>query len=61
VNGNVKGWFKQGWPLKIVQLKQLQLLRDMRTRWDSVFHMLNRLREMCLVWLYFLLNVIPAK
>jgi hypothetical protein len=61
VNGNAKGWFKQGRPLKIVQLGRLQLLRDVRTRWDSVFHMLSRLREMRPVWLYFLLNVIPAK
>ncbi len=27
-------------------LKELQLLRDVRTRWDSIFLMLNRLREM---------------
>jgi hypothetical protein len=46
--GNTKGWFKQGRPPneKTVRLKQLQLLRDVRTRWDSVYYMLNRLREM---------------
>jgi hypothetical protein len=46
VNGNAKGWFKQGRPSKTFKLKQLQLLRDVRTRWDSVYKMLNRLREM---------------
>jgi hypothetical protein len=46
VNGNAKGWFKQGQPPKTVKLKPLQLLRDVRTRWDSVYHMLNRLREL---------------
>ena len=40
IDGNKGGWFKQG------RLKQLQLLRDVQTRWDSVFHMLHRLREM---------------
>ncbi|KAI0263897.1 hypothetical protein BGY98DRAFT_905734, partial [Russula aff. rugulosa BPL654] len=29
-----------------VQLKHLQLLRDVPTRWDSVYHMLHRLRIM---------------
>ena len=46
VHGNAKGWFKQGKPSRIVQVKPLQLLRDVRTRWDSVHHMLKRLREM---------------
>ena len=44
------GWFKNG--QQLVQVKQLQLLHDVRTWWDSVFHMLHRLREMCLVCLY---------
>ena len=51
-NGNEKGWFRQGQSSQIVQVKQLQLLRDVRTRWDSVHHMLKRLREMrpvCLI------------
>jgi len=43
---NAKGWFKQGKPSWIVQVKLLQLLQDVRTRWDSVHHMLKRLREM---------------
>jgi hypothetical protein len=46
-NGNSKGWFKAGQPPKIIQLKRLQLLQDVRTRWDSEFYMLNRLRELC--------------
>jgi hypothetical protein len=47
-SGNSKNWFR----VKVddkeisVQLKPLQLLRDVRTRWDSVFLMLRRLREM---------------
>lgn len=45
-NGNAKGWFKQGEPPKTVKLDHLQLLRDVRTRWDSVYHMLKRLREL---------------
>ena len=44
--GNSKGWFKVGNPPKTVMLKELQLLRDVRTHWDSVFLMLNRLCEM---------------
>jgi len=45
-DGNKKDWFKSGQPPKAVKLKELQLLRDVRTHWDSVFLMLNRLREM---------------
>jgi hypothetical protein len=36
-DGNAKEYFK---------VKELQLLRDMRTRWDSVYLMLQRLREL---------------
>jgi len=45
-NGNSKGWFKAGQPLEVVQLKRLQLLRDVQTRWDSEYYMLNRLCEL---------------
>jgi hypothetical protein len=45
-DGNAKGWFKAGQPPRIVKLQPLQLLRDVPTRWDSVYHMLNRLRMM---------------
>jgi hypothetical protein len=31
---------------ELVKVKPLQLLRDVRTRWDSVFFMLERLREL---------------
>ena len=53
-NGNDKGWFKGGQPLVVVKIKLLQLLRDMCTQWDSIYLMLNRLREMCLISLYFI-------
>lgn len=43
-DGNAKNWFKDG--EKTVKVKSLQLLRDVRTRWDSVYSMLNRLREL---------------
>jgi hypothetical protein len=52
VNGNAKGWFKNGdSPLPTI-VKERQLLRSVRTRWDSVYHMLNRLREMRPVRIY---------
>ena len=50
-DGNAKGWFKEGRPPKIVKVKQLQLLRDVCTRWDSVYKMLTRLRDLRPVWL----------
>ena len=45
-DGNKGGWFKVGQLLETVKLKPLQLLRDIPTWWDSVFHMLHRLCEM---------------
>jgi hypothetical protein len=47
-SGNTKDWFrvKMGDKEISVQVKLLQLLRDVRTRWDSVFYMLRRLREL---------------
>jgi hypothetical protein len=56
-NGNAKGWFKIGDPPTIVVLKHLQLLRDVCTRWDSVFHMLNRLRALRPVFLFISSNI----
>jgi hypothetical protein len=49
LTGNEKLWFKvKKGPRSIeVQLEKLQLLRDVRTRWDSVYYMLCRLRELC--------------
>jgi hypothetical protein len=45
-NGNKKHLFKQGRPPKVVTLNKLQLLRSVPTRWDSVYLMLRRLREL---------------
>ena len=58
--GNKEGWFKQGRPSQVVELKPLQLLRDVRTRWDSVYHMLRRLRQMRPVCHYTSPNVMNA-
>jgi hypothetical protein len=43
-DGNANGWFKENG--KAVKLKQLQLLRYVRTWWDSCFHMLSQLLEL---------------
>jgi hypothetical protein len=47
-NGNARGWFVVGEPPKqnTITIKPKELLRDVVTRWDSVYHILNRLREM---------------
>ena len=59
--GNTKGYFKAGQSAKPVVVKQLQLLRDVRTRWDSVYHMLRRLRELRPVCPYTSSDAKPAK
>ena len=42
VTGNLQQWFKS--PAgTVVQIPEVQLLRDVKTRWDSIFYMLNRL------------------
>ena len=42
VTGNLQQWFRS--PAgEVVQLPEAQLLRDVKTRWDSIFYMLNRL------------------
>ncbi len=46
-SGNAKGWFMEG--PETPEVEHRQLLRDVQTRWDSVYHMLNRLHEMHLV------------
>jgi hypothetical protein len=48
-DGNQRGYFMEGDPPKAVTLSHAQLLRDVQTRWDSVFLMLRRLRSMRLV------------
>lgn len=50
--GNISGWFpkrdsqRKRIPGQTVQVKNRQLLRDVKTRWDSVFLMLERLRSL---------------
>jgi len=44
-NGNAKGWFKSAVdPNETIQIPEVQLLHDVRTRWDSVFRMIQRCR-----------------
>ena len=59
--GNAKGYFKQGQPAKLVVIKQLQLLRDVHTRWNSAYYMLRRLCELHLVCPYTSLDAELAK
>lgn len=54
--GNTRRLFRQGQSPEPVKVESLQLLRDVRTRWDSVFLMLRRLREMRPVRIYSLSN-----
>ena len=49
-NGNAEGWFTSG--KATVKVQPLQLLRDVPTRWDSVYSMLRRLYEMRPVCLF---------
>jgi hypothetical protein len=48
-DGNQRGWFifkeKEKEPVT-VKVPQLELLRDVKTRWDSTYLMLQRLREL---------------
>ena len=44
--GNSGKWFMKGDPPHIVEVDNLQLLRAVRTQWDSIYQMLNRLRAM---------------
>jgi hypothetical protein len=47
-DGNQRDWFttKDGHKCVIVQVPELQPLRDVKTRWDSVYMMLERLRQL---------------
>ena len=45
-DGNDKEWFQVGDPPVTVELPLVQLLRDIITRWDTVYYMVRRLREM---------------
>ena|ERR1700727_1301091 len=45
-DGNDKEWFQVGDPPVTVELPLVQLLRDIITRWDTVYYMVRRLCEM---------------
>jgi hypothetical protein len=48
--GNAKGWFKSSEdPNVTIQIPELELLHDVRTRWDSIFSMIHRFRVLRLV------------
>ena len=42
-NGNKDGFFFVGASTTPVQVQHLQLLHDVKTRWDSVYYMIRRL------------------
>ena len=44
-DGNAKKHFILGDRVEVI-VPELQLLRDVKTRWDSTFHMISRLRTM---------------
>ena len=59
-DGNERGWFtmKNDDGMHIpVKVPVLQPLRDVKTRWDSVYMMLRRLQELCPVSLFWQLIV----
>jgi hypothetical protein len=46
-NGNAKGWFKEPKDAnKIIKIPQVQLLHDMKVRWDSMYYMICQFHEM---------------
>lgn len=51
--GNENDWFRHERGGEPVQLPHLQLLRDVKTRWDSVYYMIRRLRELRPVYILF--------
>lgn len=49
--GNVKGWFRSRstvgtGPGNAIKIPEHELLRDVPTRWDSTYYMINRIRAM---------------
>jgi hypothetical protein len=52
-DGNSKHWFGLNDKGEHLVVPCLQLLRDVKTRWDSVYGMISRLREMRPVFIYF--------
>lgn len=51
--GNENDWFRHERDGEPVRLPHLQLLRDVKTRWDSVYYMIRRLRELRPVYILF--------
>ena len=46
-DGNKKGWFKSTRdPNETIQVKEAQLVRDMKVQWDSLYFMINRFRKL---------------
>ena len=46
-NGNTKGWFKLPENAnETIKVLEVQLIHDVRTRWDSVFRMIHHFREL---------------
>ena len=55
-DGNKKGWFKSTRDLNMsIQVKQVQLVCDMKVWWDSLYFMINQFRKLCLVCLNFII------
>lgn len=46
IDGNERDWFSPRTNPRSVLVPELQLLRDVKTRWDSVYLMLLRLRQL---------------
>lgn len=44
-SGNEKGWFHRP-SGDVIKVPEKELIRDVSTRWDSTFYMINRLRVM---------------
>src|ERR1700722_9165491 len=55
-DGNIKHWFGLNDEGEHIAVPFHQLLRDVKTRWDSVYAMISRLREMRLVLFLFLFS-----
>jgi hypothetical protein len=46
-NGNTKGWFKSPEdPNETIKVPEVQLIHDVRTRWDSIYKMIHRFCEL---------------
>jgi hypothetical protein len=56
--GNDNGWFKVNG--KVITMPHKQLLRDVRTRWDSTYLMLRRFIEMRPVFSYYIFYLINS-